>query len=320
MSTPPKGLLLLNNDFDMEAMKIKFGGGNEIDANTLINSLIHFTNIVQEVNKELSNELNVGRKIEIKIKANEPGSFLVDLVIQASSIAGGIASLFSKEAISYAANVVQVVGGVYEIAKQLGGKKPKEVTHSDNSIHVTTTDGQVTVYDFTNASFKGATIYLTNPSVQGAITKEYETLSADPNVTSFELLDRNNNTIAEIDKVEFEGIAEEDEPLIELLPGDGRVITISQVLQIKAQDWTFKKAWDFYMNGHMIKAKINDQKFIEKVLNRQETFLAGDSLDVMLDIVQKLDKGANVWVNTGKYMVKEIKKHIKPSEQKPLFG
>lgn len=65
-------------DNDMEAMKIKFGGANEIDANTLINSLLHFTNIVHETHKEIAKSFGVQKKVEVKIKATHEGSFLVD--------------------------------------------------------------------------------------------------------------------------------------------------------------------------------------------------------------------------------------------------
>ncbi|MBK6626115.1 MAG: transposase [Flavobacteriales bacterium] len=56
--------------------KIKFDGQqHQVDANVLISSLIHTTAVVQEVNRSL----NSGKKIEIKVKALEPGSFLVHI-------------------------------------------------------------------------------------------------------------------------------------------------------------------------------------------------------------------------------------------------
>ena len=227
---------------DMDAMKLKFGGGNEIDANTLINSLIHFTNIVQEVNKDLSKELNVERNIEIKIKANAPGSFLVDFAIVATSVGNAISNMFSKEAIGYASNLISTVGGVYNFAKFLRGKKPQTITQAGNSINVTTTDGNVVVYDFSNANFRGANIYLQNPTVQTAVAKEFETLDSDTNVTSFEILDNNNQPIAEIGKEDFSDLAEPEAEQILITGENGRVITVPATLQIKTQDWTFKKA------------------------------------------------------------------------------
>jgi hypothetical protein len=302
---------------DMEAMKIKFGGGDQIDANTLINSLIHFTNIVQEVNKDLSRELNVDKRIELKIKAHEPGSFLVDMTVIATSVGGLFSQMFSKEIISYSANLIQTVAGTYNFAKLLKGNKPKSISQDGDTITVETTNGVVNKYDFRGADFRGANIYFGNPVIQKAMSKEFETLDADPSVENFGLLDNKNTVIAEIERIEFSDIAEMQ--LDDIVTDENtRIHTIYAVLQIKTQDWTFKKAWDFYLNGHVIKAKIKDNTFIQKVLGREEGFYAGDSLDVVLDISQKLDEPTKVWVNKS-YSVKEIKLHHKGLSQKGLF-
>jgi hypothetical protein len=311
------GTLEMIEQLDMETMKIKFGGGNEIDANTLINSLIHFTNVVQEVNKGVSTELNIERKIEIKIKANEPGSFVVDMSVLATTVGGALMGLFSKEMVSYASNVVQVVGGVYNFAQILKGKKPQSVKKVDNTIQITTIDGNTTFIDFSNAQLQGANLYIGNPIIQAAIAKEFETLNADNNVTDFSLLDKADKTIAIILKEEFEDMAEPEVEEI-IIGEDKKVVTVSAILQIKEQDWAFKKAWVFYMNGHRIPAKIKDDKFIQRVLGGQDGFFAGDSLDVILEITQNLDKVGNIWVNKS-YSVKEIKSHIKAPKQPGLF-
>ena len=109
--------------FDMQEMKIKYGGGNEIEANTYINSLIHFTTIVQEVNKELGKD----RKVEVKIKANTGGSFIVDFIIETVKVIDAIKQIFSAEYVGYAAGLVYLVGETYKVAKHLKGKKPKEI-------------------------------------------------------------------------------------------------------------------------------------------------------------------------------------------------
>lgn len=219
---------------------------------------------------------------------------------------------------AYATNIVEVVGGVYNCAKLLAGKSPQEISKVENKIHVRTNDGNVTIMDFTNANMQGAKIYLDNKTVRGSITKEFETLENDSNVTGFELLDKRNNTIASIEKREFADLAEPDAQEVIIDGENGRIITSSYLLQIKEQDWTFKKMWHFYMNGHVIKAKVKDQIFIGKVLRRDDVFAAGDSLDVLLDITQTKDAVTNVWRNVS-YSVKEVKNHIKPPSQRNLF-
>ena len=58
-------------------MKIKFEGQtHQIDANTLINVLIHYQNIVEVANRELGND---EKRITIKVNAIQKGSFVVDI-------------------------------------------------------------------------------------------------------------------------------------------------------------------------------------------------------------------------------------------------
>lgn len=64
-------LNIIDTDF-----KIKFDiEKHEIDANILINNLIHTTSIIQEINRELHS----GNTIDVKIKALQKGSFLIHI-------------------------------------------------------------------------------------------------------------------------------------------------------------------------------------------------------------------------------------------------
>ena len=80
--------------------KIRFDGEqNQIDANTLINSLIHTTSIIQELNRNLES----GKKIDVKIKALEKGSFLVHIDIIETSLQS-LKTLLTKENIENGRN------------------------------------------------------------------------------------------------------------------------------------------------------------------------------------------------------------------------
>ena len=115
---------VLSNEQVMDDLKLKFGGDtHQIDANTLINNLLHFTKIVQEVNKDL----NTNRKIEVKINALNEGSFLVHIILQ-SNLLGQIGDFFTKENLEIAGGIVTVVGGIYGAAKFLKGKKPDVIS------------------------------------------------------------------------------------------------------------------------------------------------------------------------------------------------
>ena len=102
---------------------------HEVDIETLIGCLMHTSNVIQEVNKDLATE----KKIEVKIKALEKGSFEIHIEL----VEKLIQSIFSNDAIQYASGIVSVVGGLYSFVKFLGGKKPKEIIQKGDKFEIT---------------------------------------------------------------------------------------------------------------------------------------------------------------------------------------
>lgn len=298
-------MLLLNpNDVLMDDIKIKFDGDtHQIDANTLINSLLHFTNITQEVNKELGTD----RKIEIKINALKEGSFLVHILLQ-SSLIEAVGNMFTKENLEIAGSIVTVVGGLYGAAKFLKGKVPKVLESNDNSVKIENTEGDVTYID--NRVFK---IYQNNKTVRESISQEFETLESDENITGFELLDKNDKPIVQIPKEEFAAIASVEENFV--LP-DERVITKQGKLFISSLSFDINAKWSFYFEGNKFTAKINDDEFV-KLIDSGEKFAKGDTLDAEFEIKQEYYEPANTYVNKS-YKIIRIIKHNPRNEQGKL--
>jgi len=186
----------------MDDLKLKFDGDtHQIDANTLINNLLHFTTIIQEVNKEL----NTNRKIEVKINALKEGSFLVHILLQ-SNLIGQIGDFFTKENLEIASGIVTVVGGIYGAAKFLKGKKGTVIDSNDKTTTIKNEIGNTTVID--NRVYN---IYNNNRVVRESISKEFETLNNDENITSFDILDKNDRPIVEIPKEDFAPISNLEE-------------------------------------------------------------------------------------------------------------
>jgi hypothetical protein len=134
--------LITDNNF-----KLKFDGQlHQIDANVLINSLIHTTAIIQEVNRYL----DTGKKIEIKVKALEKGSFLVHIELLESAL-DSIKSLFTKENAELAAVIVTILVGLIEIKKFLKGKKPKSIESKEERTKIINERGDILIIE--NATF-----------------------------------------------------------------------------------------------------------------------------------------------------------------------
>ena len=94
-----------------ETMKIIFDGQtHQIDANTLINFLIHYKAVVDATNSEIGDGT---KKIIIKVNSLEKGSFIIDIEL----VEGFLDALFSKVTIGYLANISAIISGVFYYIK-----------------------------------------------------------------------------------------------------------------------------------------------------------------------------------------------------------
>lgn len=182
---------ILSNDF-----KIKFDGQqHQVDANVLISSLIHTTTIVQEVNRFL----NSGKKIEIKVKALEKGSFLCHIELVETAL-DSLKNLITKDNIEIGAAIVGTVVGLIELKKFLKGRKYKEAKSEKGKTKIINKDGSVLIIE--NATFN---IYEHSPIIRDALAQNFETLNNDPAITGFEITNNKAKTLIRVDKEEFPG-------------------------------------------------------------------------------------------------------------------
>jgi hypothetical protein len=287
-------LVVKISDPIMDDIKIKFDGAtHQIEANTLINSLLHFSNIVQEVNRELKTE----RKIEVKVNALSEGSFLVHIILE-SNLLEAVENLFTKNNIEIASSLMTVVGGVYTAAKFLKGKKGKVLEAGPETTKIESQGGDVTYID--NRVY---TIYENNKLVREAISQEFQTLSKDENVTGFAILNTNNEPIVSINKEEFNEIGGMQENTLML-----NIVRLSFEKTMK---------WEFYYDGNKISARINDEDFA-KLIDNGEQFAKGDSLEAEIEIQQEFHKPVNAYINKS-YKVIKILNHIPRPKQSTIF-
>lgn len=292
------------NDIDMSDMKIYFGGQtHQIEANTLLNSLFHFTEIVLQTNTAFNKILTANKKITINVKAHSKGSFGVDVVL-ISTLIDRAKDLFTHEHITYAKDVAESVGCIYAFARFLKGKKPKSVEKTDNSIIVENNSGQIQNFDL-----KGATVYLDNPVVKEIIRQAFQTLDNDVNIDSFSLLNENNESLVTIPRSEFAAISNNDND--ELLNNEKNK-NVTVILRIISLSFDVKKKWQFIYNGNPITGKIKDEAFAE-IIKNGEAFSNGDALEVEMDIRQEYDEVSNAYINKA-YTINHIIRHIKRSE------
>jgi len=283
------------NDF-----KIKFDGQqHQVDANVLISSLIHTTTVVQEVNRSL----NSGKRIEIKVKALEPGSFLVHIELVEQSL-DTLRNLLTRDNVETGAAIIAALVGLVELKKLLRGRKPKKTETKGDTTRIENAAGQVLVID--NAVFN---IYQHNQVVQDALSQNFDALNNDPAVTGFEITDKNEKPLVRVERSDFVDLSQKSEIDSE---GD-RQITEAATLNIVRLSFEENLKWDFYYRGIKISARIADPSFYEQI-DKGEAFAKGDTLEVELQVKQRFDESVNTFI-TKSYQVNKILRHIARGEQ-----
>lgn len=290
-----------------DEFKLKFDGElNEVDAATLGYSLLNVTTLVQEVNQEVG----AGRKIEIKVRAHQPGSFLVHLglVTETTPLMDYLTPENLKVAGAALGGVITVVTGLFKLRKVLKGEPPKELVQRGDHVRIEAGDGAVVIVDKSTYN-----AYFNNPKVNDALSKTFKTLDNDPHITGFEITDRNEVPMFEAKREEFRPMA-----LTSSVPqAQTRAIRLDASLYIVKPSFERNLKWDVVYQGNRIAVTMSDESFLSRI-DRGERFAKGDTLEVELQIDQVLDLNINTYINKG-YQVVRVFNHVPRAEQ-PSFN
>lgn len=294
-----KKIAVKTNDF-----RIKFGmDSHEIELETLVNSLMFTSNIIQEVNRELESS----NKIEVKIKALEKGSFEVHVEL----VETVIENLFNKNIVEYGSAIVSVVGGIYGLAKFLMGKKPKDVKEQPNKkVKITNENGDVTIIEGNVFN-----IYNQNSVIRDNVSKQFILLEKNEEIDNFQFIDSSNNTII-IDDSEFEDLSKKIET--ETKQTETEILN-NEKLQIIRPSFVKDLKWDFVYKNTKISAKMDDEELI-KIIDNGEQFSKGDLMVVELEIIKFYDEEISAFLITkDSYKIKKFIQHIKNPSSGRLF-
>lgn len=287
------------NDF-----KIVFASEkHEVDIETLIGCLMHTSNIIQEVNRILGTE----KKIEVKIKALEQGSFEIHIEL----IEKLLDSIFSKDNINISAEIISVVAGLYGFVKWLKSKI-KKAEKVDDGVEVTLENG-----DKTTININVYNTFNESKIVRESIAKQISALDKNKDISGFRF--ESNETNVYISDEEFSSVvktisslnSEAKEPIKDIL--ENRKILIIR----PSFDKDLK--WDFVFDGQKISAKMNDEAMI-KVIDNGEQFAKGDYMLVDIEVTKFYDNDLGVHLITkDSYKILRYKEHIKIEQVGKLF-
>ena len=283
-------------------MQIVFEGQNsQVDANTLINVLIHYQTVITEANKELGGG---SKTINLKINAIEKGSFIIDV-----SLVESIKEVFTGGTMGYLADLCAVVGGVYGAYKLLKGR-PAKTEQDQKAIQIENKSSKA------NTIINKTIINVYNqPVTREAISKSIETADSDPNVEGFRV-DSGGDKSTTFKKDDFkqyiyDDFDEENEILSE------KQEIVDAILTIIALNFESGSRWQFIYNGFKIPMIVKDDALMKKI-DEGERFGKGDAIHVKMKIVKRYNPQYNAYENKS-YKIVEFLEHIEAPKQQELF-
>lgn len=292
------------NEITNDLLKIKFDGDtHDINLLTFSKTLENLNTMIIEINKEKNKISGLDTKVDIRVKALSSGSFEVTIDI----IQELVQNLLTTDNVVYVASIVTILSGIFGLRKFLKGKKPTSVNAVNNQFEIKNSIGEIKIVE--NNTYN---IYQTNTMISEALNDTYSTLTRDPKVTSFNLIDKTDNPIFQSDRSEFEGFSE----IIEEKDEEKKISLELTSLSINKICFEKDYKWQFYYKGYKIQAIIKDQDFFKRI-NEGEKFSKGDSLEVELKIIKEFSEDNNTYINKT-YEVTKVLKHIPRSVQNRL--
>jgi len=293
----------MQSQIDSNNFKIKFDGQtHQVDAQVLISSLIHTTTIIQELNKYVDS----GKKIEIKVRALEKGSFLIHLELLETALES-LKTIFTKENIIVASSLVTGLVAFIQLKKHLKGKPPKEVKNENSTTIIINGDGNQFFIDSNIYQ-----IYENNTVINDALSQNFDTIDQDPAISAFEITDDKEKPYVRVERSEFKDLSQKTE----IIDENRKAIIENTRLNIVRLSFEEGLKWDFYYRGNKIPAKIVDPNF-QKLIDNGESFAKGDVLEVELQINQIFDNSVNTYINKS-YQVNRIIQHYSRNEQQKI--
>ena len=286
-------------------MKIKFEGQtHQIDANTLINVLIHYQNIVEVANRELGND---EKRITIKVNAIEKGSFVVDIEL----VQNVMQQLFCPDNVEYVGNLMAIIGGVFGAYQFFKGKPIKTEEEKIKAKKILEDRSCI------KQEFHTQTINIYNvPATREAISKSIETADEDSSVEGISIQGTTKDPIR-FEKKDFKEYMYNDFEKEKDIPNERIVYDNNAYLTILSLGFGKGDKWSFMYQGFRISIVNKDDSLLE-LIDQGLRFGKGDAIRVKLKKIQRYDKVFQVYANHA-YKIEEFYEHIPAPRQESLF-
>lgn len=274
------GLLQRNNENEF-ILKYR-GAGHEINAFTLSHSLAEISTILQAANQELE----TGKRIDIRIRALTPESFDVHVVLNEQNISTAIASIFTVANVSSAREIINFFLDLLNLREKFGSKPSAPPEQTSEGAKFNAPNGTIVYVD---ARAPGA---LQKPIFAQGLDRIFETLKEDESIVGFDVLNAKKETLFSSDRDQFDRMIVGEKAQEEQQVSQRTYLVVSNPSLLDP-----KQKWVFLFFGNRIFASIEDVEFLDKVSKHTEPFYGGEQMEVNLTVIQTWDNKSKAYRN-----------------------
>ncbi len=279
-----------------EKLTITFESDTQRAAAKAVGSgILAMQSIVDEVNSAFKDN----ERILIKARPFSPGSLELplDLIVFGAALLLQDHPLFLK--------LREVVTQFFDIKVRLRGQP----------IHVE--DGNVVIIQNSRIQVDQLTLQCLDPSseVSRKCSEAFRSIDEDTEIAGVRVTsDKAATPLAQIPREQFPYL--HPESVADNL--GQRVKESRETLVIRQPAFDAELAWRFVWRETKISAKVQDEEFLKSVEAGQESFVAGDTLEVDLQRSQEYDPASKTFIDK-QYTTTRVWKHNRRTEQKGLF-
>ena len=268
---------------------LKYGGKDEIDAETLSFSL---SGVVKTIKSITSNEYP-DTHTKLKIINLGRGSFEITLstVIYYAPALLPIANM--------ALNVISNYLSYIQIKHHLHGQQPRNIIYGNNNAKIINQD-HGTIIENVNITNN----YFVNPTLDNLISDTFNPLLKDEDRTGFQIMQDNKIKI-DISKDEFDNMSTTIIEKENNYRKKGNIIENVE-LALKKPDLLGDSKWSFIFDK-IIEVEMEDKEFLDKVHSGIiRNLYAGVKIPVKLRIEQEFNEEGLLIKDTEKYFVEKV--------------
>lgn len=272
---------------------LHFGGPSYMDAETFVACITDMNKIIHEIN----NELNQEKAVQLTVYPLKEGSVELWCALLAdNSIMGVVQDMVTKDKVDYAANIIAIVGGYFQLKKYLGGKKVEpeqieKIMQTQEPLVIKNKSGDTVM----EVNATTVNIYQNNVIIDKATSDMFDKLRKSHYVKDFILGDNGNNKLFSAEKKDFEPLASK----INSLKNEEQT---KQETDADANIYVNKiifhgtEKWQGVYKDQKISFKILDKDFIRQLKNPDVKFNSFSIINCVLQKMLMLDEETGLFV------------------------